>query len=250
MRLRYKVVIPARHASTRLPGKPLLTIGDRSLLEHVYCAAVQSGAEQVIIATDDDRIAAHATGFGAGVVMTSVEHQSGTDRINEAAGRLGIGPDEIIVNVQGDEYGLQPELIGQVAAALDANPGCSIATLCVPITDSTTYEDPNSVKVVRDVNGMALYFSRSPIPWCRPGLTPDFLQLFKHIGIYAYRAGFLRTFAALPHAPIERMESLEQLRALHYGHRIHVGVIAHKAGIEINTEEDLRRARAALAGTA
>lgn len=243
----YKVVIPARYASSRLPGKPLLKIGDRSLLEHVHQAACRSGADQVIVATDDDRIAEHIASSGATVVMTDVEHQSGTDRINEALEKLGIAGDQIIVNVQGDEYGLQPELIGGVAAALASRPDSAMATLCEPITDISVYTDPNSVKVVTDINNSALYFSRSPVPWGKQG--SELAGVYKHIGIYAYRADFLRTFASLPHAPIELRESLEQLRALYHGYRIHVERIAHKAGIEINTEEDLDRARKALGRT-
>lgn len=244
----YRVVIPARYASTRLPGKPLLKIGNHSLLEHVYLTARQSGAIQVIVATDDRRIAEHASAFGATVVMTAVEHQSGTDRINEAINKLGVDADEIIVNVQGDEYGLQPELIGRVATALHNHPDKSMATLCEPITDTQVYTDPNSVKVVADINNSALYFSRSSIPWSKPGSQLAAGNIHKHVGLYAYRARFLRIFAGLPHATLEQQESLEQLRALYNGYRIHVERIAHKAGIEINTEEDLIRARNTLAG--
>lgn len=243
MSIPFKVVIPARFASTRLPGKPLLKIGAYSLLEHVHRAAQQSGAEQVIVATDDDRIADHAHGFGATVVMTAAEHASGTDRINEAVNKLDMAGDEIIVNVQGDEYGLQPELIDTVAGRLHARTECVMATLCEPITDLRVYQDPNSVKVVTDINGTALYFSRASIPWSKPGTLPT--DVFKHIGIYAYRVDFLRRFARLPRAPLEQQESLEQLRALYHGYRIDVGRIALKAGIEINTEEDLIRARQA-----
>ena len=241
MSIPFKVVIPARFASTRLPGKPLLKIGAYTLLEHVHRTAKQSGAVQVIVATDDERIADHARGFGATVVMTAAEHVSGTDRINEAVNKLAIAGDEIIVNVQGDEYGLQPELIDTVAARLHARSECVMATLCEPITELRVYQDPNSVKVVTDINGTALYFSRASIPWAKPDLLP--VDVYKHIGIYAYRVDFLRAYAQLPRAPLEQQESLEQLRALYHGYRIDVGRIAHKAGIEINTEEDLVRAR-------
>ena len=245
----FKVVIPARYGSTRLPGKPLLKIGDRSLLEHVYHAAVSSGAEEIIIATDDDRIEAHAQSFGATVVMTSIEHQSGTDRINEVLNSLNIPPEQIIVNVQGDEYGLEPELINRVAVALHRNPGKQMATLCEKITDINVYKDPNAVKVVKDKNNTALYFSRSSIPWMNPDKTAKEatnLNAYKHIGIYAYRVDFLKIFASLPHVELEKQESLEQLRALYNGYSIHVEEVPQKTGIEINTEEDLIRAITAV----
>ena len=250
MQSAFKVIIPARYASTRLPGKPLLKIGERTLLEHVFHIALRSGADEVIVATDDVRIEEHARGFGATVVMTSPDHPSGTDRINEALTTLGSNKDQIIVNLQGDEYGLQPELIGEVAQGLFLNPDKQMATLCERIGDWKTWLDPNAVKVVMDTNNTALYFSRSPLPWGKSDAgqqsTPFSMVAYKHIGIYAYRADFLQTYAALPRAQLEQQESLEQLRALYYGYRIHVQKVPHKAGIEINTEEDLIRARAAV----
>ncbi len=250
MKVLFKVVIPARYASTRLPGKLLLIIGDKTLLEHVYQTAVRSEAEEVIVATDDGRIEAHARSFGATVVMTSVDHQSGTDRINEVLDTLDSPADQIIVNVQGDEYGLQPELINRVAFALHQNPGKQMATLCERITDVNVYMDPNAVKVVMDKNNTALYFSRSPIPWRKPDKTgkenPISMNSYKHIGIYAYRAAFLKTFAKLPRVSLEQQESLEQLRALYYGYSIHVEEVPQTTGIEINTEEDLIRAISAV----
>lgn len=242
MTFRFKVFIPARYASTRLPGKPLLMIGQKTLIEHVYRSAISSTADKVIIATDDDRIEDVARSFGATVIMTSTGHQSGTDRINEAVTKLGIPDNEIIVNVQGDEYGLSPDLIDRVAAALNDRPDCHMATLCERITDSGVYRDPNTVKVVRDIQGQALYFSRSPIPWQKQEQAVSGLAC-KHIGIYAYRAGFLNKFAALQRSELEQLESLEQLRALAHGYRIYVEELAQKKGVEINTEEDLKRAR-------
>lgn len=241
MTVRYKVIIPARFASTRLPGKPLLMIGQKTLIEHVYRSAVNSGADKVIIATDDDRIEDVARSFGATVIMTSTKHESGTDRINEVVTKMGIPDGEIIVNVQGDEYGLSPDLIDKVASALNDRPDCPMASLCERITDIKSYRDPNTVKVVRDTQGTALYFSRTPIPWHKEEQAAG--KAWKHIGIYAYRAGFLKKFAALPRVELEQLESLEQLRALAHGYRIHVEEVVQKTGIEINTEDDLVRAR-------
>jgi len=250
VRVPFKVIIPARYASTRLPGKPLLEIGGRSLLEHVYHIASASGADEVIIATDDIRIEQHARAFGATVVMTSIEHQSGTDRINEALTKLNCAADTIIVNLQGDEYGLQSGLIQCVADALHCHPACQMATLCVRITDPQAYNDPNTVKVVFDNSNTALYFSRSPIPWGKQDIAtadkPLVPAAYKHIGIYAYRAAFLKIFAGLTPSRLEQQESLEQLRALSHGYSIHVEEVAQKSGIEINTEEDLQRARATV----
>jgi 3-deoxy-manno-octulosonate cytidylyltransferase (CMP-KDO synthetase) len=244
----FKVIIPARFASTRLPGKPLVIIDQKTLIEHVYESALQSAATRVIIATDDDRIEDVARSFGATVVMTSATHQSGTDRINEVLTKLEVPEDEIIVNVQGDEYGLSPELINQVAAALHNHPDRHMATLCERIHDNKVYTDPNSVKVVMDSGKLALYFSRSPIPWMKSdGDSAGGINgpAYKHIGIYAYRSGFLKIFARLPRTHLEQQESLEQLRALHHGYRIHVEEVPRKTGIEINTEEDLELARKA-----
>jgi len=221
-------------------------IGQKPLIEHVYESAVKSSASKVIIATDDDRIDDVARSFGATVVMTSTEHLSGTDRINEVLMKLDNPVDEIIVNVQGDEFGLGPALIDQVAIALYDHPDRHMATLCERIADKEMYTDPNIVKVVMDRNKLALYFSRSPIPWINTGLehtTGISGEAYKHIGIYAYHSGFLKTFAGLPKSCLEQQESLEQLRALYHGYKIHVEEVPQKTGIEINTEEDLARAR-------
>jgi len=220
-------------------------IGDKTLIQHVYDCASLSGANKVIIATDDDRIEDVARSFGATTVMTSVQHQSGTDRLHEAVTILGCADQEIIVNVQGDEYGLDPGLINKVASALANDSEVQMATLCIKIPDQATWLEPNAVKVVRDTNNHALYFSRAPIPsqshQHADNVNPCFG--YRHIGIYAYRCGFLRTFASLPKANIELTESLEQLRALYHGYRIRVEEVPGKAGIEINTEEDVQLAR-------
>lgn len=243
----FQVIIPARYASTRLPGKPLLMIGEETLIQNVYECAARSAASRVIIATDDERIDDAGRSFGATVVMTAQNHPSGTDRVNEAVARLGIPDNEIIVNLQGDEYGFDPVLINQVAMALHANPDRQMATLCEAVTDRETFENPNTVKVVVDGNHSALYFSRAPIPWFRVGDKTDNHDFshgaYKHIGIYAYTAGFLQQFSSLPPCRLERDESLEQLRALYYGHTIHVEEADGECGIEINTNNDLILAR-------
>ena len=238
----FKAVIPARYGSTRLPGKPLVLIGGRTLLQHAYEAARASRAERVIIATDDLRIERSARDFGAEVMMTSPRHASGTDRIAEVAARLGEPDDAMIVDVQGDWLGLPPELVDQVAGALQRHPGAAMATLCGRIESEEEWRDPNAVKVVLKENGSAAYFSRSCIPWRDRAVDGEFG--FRHIGLYAYRAGFLRWFAATPPCDLELRERLEQLRALYHGHVIHVELARTQMGIEVNSPEDLQRARA------
>ena len=241
----FKVVIPARYASTRLPGKPLAEIGGMPLIRHVYDAARTSSAASVIVATDDGRIHDAAVGFGAEVVMTSGEHASGTERIAEVISRLGDPDDAVIVNVQGDEYGLPPALIDQVAELLLENPEKPMATLCEPIDRDSDLHDPHVVKVVLDRAGEALYFSRAPIPWRgtdEQGEDPSPVS-FRHIGLYAYRAGFLRRFASLPSCALEVSERLEQLRALYYGFPILVAPACAASGIGVDSKEDLERAR-------
>jgi 3-deoxy-manno-octulosonate cytidylyltransferase (CMP-KDO synthetase) len=236
----FTVIIPARHGSSRLPGKPLLRIGARSLLEHVYAAAVGSGADDVIIAVDDQRVAAEAGSFGARVVMTSSAHRSGSDRIAEAARLLDIPGDTVIVNVQGDEYGLPPALVAQTAAALRAHPRADMSTLCEPIGNADDWQDPNVVKVVRAGDGRALYFSRTPIPWTADGHVPA--EAMRHLGIYAFRAAFLQRYTTLEPAPLELLERLEQLRALHHGFHIQVETAREPGGIGIDSPGDLERA--------
>jgi 3-deoxy-manno-octulosonate cytidylyltransferase (CMP-KDO synthetase) len=249
----FRVVIPARYASTRLPGKPLADIGGHPMIEHVWRRAVESGAEQVVVATDDARVEATARRFGAEVCITRPDHQSGTDRIAEVADRYGWPDAAIVVNLQGDEPTMPPGLLRQVAGALAAHPGASIATLAVAIRDRDELFDPNVVKVVADRHGHALYFSRAPIPWHRgsfpshEGELPAGTEFWRHLGIYAYRAGFLRRFVTWEPAGIERCEALEQLRALWEGERIQVGLASEAPGAGVDTPEDLERVRRLLA---
>ena len=252
---RFRVAIPARYASTRLPGKPLRLLAGRPLLEHVYRQALASGALEVVIATDDVRIQAAAQGFGAVVCMTSSEHRSGTDRLAEVASQRHWPDDAIVVNVQGDEPRLPPALIRQVAMGLETHPEAGIATACARIHEAAELFDPNAVKVVRDAAGFALYFSRAPIPWHReafgPGqeatmALPAETPWFRHIGLYAYRVAVLRRYPHLASAPAEQAESLEQLRALWYGIRIHVVEAAAAPPPGVDTEADLARVAAAL----
>jgi 3-deoxy-manno-octulosonate cytidylyltransferase (CMP-KDO synthetase) len=242
----FRVVIPARYSSSRLPGKPLVYIGDKSLIEHVYLSALSSDATEVVIATDDKSIEEAATGFGSKVVMTSSKHESGTDRLAEAINILGYADDVIVVNLQCDEYGLQADLINSVAQSLYLNPKAHMTSLCEKIVDTAVYQDPHSVKVVIDKDNYALYFSRSPIPWVKLAKDIEKMTVLKHIGIYAYHSGFLKKYSGLPRTDIEKQESLEQLRALYHGYKIYLKLIQEKKGIEINTEQDLVRARKAL----
>jgi 3-deoxy-manno-octulosonate cytidylyltransferase (CMP-KDO synthetase) len=252
----FKVVIPARYAATRLPGKPLRMLAGKPMIHHVFERAMESGADEVLIATDDERIHDAALQFGATVCMTSPQHRSGTERLSEVASRQDYAADSIVVNLQGDEPLLPPALIRQVADDLAAHPDASITTLCAPLTQAAHLFDPNVVKLVMDEAGYALYFSRAPIPWDRERFGPTPSQLgvrsdyFRHIGLYAYRCGFLREYVDRPPCRMEQLESLEQLRALWYGYRIHVAhaVVEPEAGVD--TEEDLMRVEAVLRGKA
>ena len=248
----FRVAIPARYASTRLPGKPLRLLAGRPLIEHVYQRALARGAVEVVIATDDPRIQQVAEGFGATVCMTSPDHLSGTDRLAEVAARLGWPEDAIVVNAQGDEPSLPPALIRQVAAGLAAHPDAGIATVCARIADPDELFDPNVVKVTRDAQDYALYFSRAPIPWAREifdkgperlAALPDGVW-FRHIGLYAYRVAVLARYPQLPPAPAEQVESLEQLRALWHGVRIYVAEAVEVPPPGVDTEADLARAAA------
>ncbi len=249
----FRVVIPARYAATRLPGKPLADIGGRPMIEHVWRRAVESGAEQVVVATDDVRIEAAVRRFGGEVCVTRADHQSGTDRIAEVADRHAWPDAAIVVNLQGDEPTMPPGLLRQVAAALAAHPAAAIATLAVPVRDRAELFDPSVVKVVADRHGYALCFSRAPVPWHREsfpdreGELPPGVPYWRHLGIYAYRAAFLRRFVGWPPAAIEQCESLEQLRALWEGERIHVGLASEVPGAGVDTPADLERVRRALA---
>lgn len=254
--LSFRVAIPARYASTRLPGKPLRLLAGRPLIEHVHRQALASGALEVVIATDDSRIREVAEGFGAAVCMTSPGHPSGTDRLAEVAARLGWPDDAIVVNLQGDEPRMPPALVRQVAAGLEEHPDAGIATACARIREPAELFDPNAVKVVRDALGYALYFSRAPIPWHREafgtdggGLTalPAGTVWFRHIGLYAYRVAVLRRYPRLTSAMAEQAESLEQLRALWHGIRIHVAEAAETPPPGVDTEADLARVAAEFA---
>lgn len=251
----FHVYIPARYGSTRLPGKPLRQLAGRPLLQHVHERALASDAARVVVATDDTRIAEAARGFGAEVCMTGAQHRSGTERVAEVAGRLGISDQTIVVNLQGDEPGMPPALLTQVARLLDARPEADMATLCLPMRSAEAVFDPHQVKVVSDATGRALYFSRAPVPWYREGFNegPPAGELCgaywrRHIGLYAYRAGFLRRFCAWAPAPLEQLESLEQLRALHHGACIVLADCVAEPGPGVDTEADLARAEQALGG--
>ena len=242
----FRVIIPARYESTRLPGKPLRDMAGKPMIQHVFDCATRSDAAQVIIATDDARIQQAAESFGATVCMTSTQHRSGTERLAEVIETLRIADDDIIVNVQGDEPLMPTVCINQVAEALANSPQASVATLCTPITTHHHLFDPHVVKVVRDVNNMALYFSRAPIPWHRDefatepdSLPSDNTPYFRHIGLYAYRAAYIREYVKLAACDLEQAESLEQLRVLYHHGRI-VCVEAHEVpGPGVDTEADL-----------
>ncbi len=244
----FKVVIPARHASTRLPGKPLLEIAGKPMVVRVAEKAAMSGADEICVATDHAGIAEAVSRHGYAVVMTRADHPSGTDRIAEVVRKQGWGDEEIIVNVQGDEPLIDAKLIREVAENLAGHPEAAMATASHPIHDKDAVFNPNVVKVVADKNGYALYFSRAPIPYARDAYAagegvPPGLSVQRHIGIYAYRAGFLNTYSALAPAAIETFESLEQLRVLWHGYRISVAVTEHAPAAGVDTPEDLERVR-------
>lgn len=251
----FRVVIPARYASTRLPGKALLAIAGKPMIQWVFERARNAGASEVILATDDDRIAVAGRAFGATVEMTATSHASGTDRIAEVARARHWAHADIVVNVQGDEPLMPPALIDQVAAILRDHPQADMATLAAPLTQLEPLLDPNVVKVVTDVSGRALYFSRAPIPWNRDsapaGLASQssFAGGRRHIGIYAYRVGALLQLAALAPTSLENAEKLEQLRALENGFDIRVANAVEPPGPDVNTREDLERVAAGLQGS-
>ena len=243
---KFQIIIPARYASTRLPGKPLLEINGKPLIQHIYESACRSDAVKVYIATDDLRIQEKAESFGAEVIMTTPDHLSGTDRLAEVVSILQLEDEAIIVNLQGDEIGLSESLIHQVAKGLHDHPRHSIATLCERIDSEEDINDPNVVKVVFDQNNTALYFSRATIPHSREGQIDGKnrqTDYFKHLGLYAYRVAYLKKFSTTPVCELERSESLEQLRALYTGEKIYIEEACASAGIGIDTEDDLLRAR-------
>lgn len=243
--MKFHVVIPARYGSTRFPGKPLADLDGWPMVRHVVERGRESGAERVLVATDDQRIETRCRELGVEVVRTRTDHLSGTDRIAEAVGMLALGDDEVVVNVQGDEPLMPPAFIRALVDNLAAHPDTPVATLVTPLESVAALHDPNVVKVVRSASGHALYFSRAPIPWDRDqaGRPGDDLDgWWRHLGIYAYRASFLRHYPALAPAPVEATESLEQLRVLWHGMAIHAGEVCGDTGPGIDTPEDLERA--------
>jgi 3-deoxy-manno-octulosonate cytidylyltransferase (CMP-KDO synthetase) len=248
----FRVVIPVRFDSARLPGKVLLPIGGRPMLHWVCERARASGAEQVVVATDDTRIQAAAAQAGVECVMTSRTHLSGTDRIAEVTAKLQWAPEDIIVNLQGDEPLMPPALIAQVARLLQDHTDADVATLAAPVISAAEFIDPNAVKVVLAQDGRALLFSRAPIPWDRDGAAgavpgaDSYQRALRHIGLYAYRVRSLLRMAQLPPAPLEQREKLEQLRALVHGMQIRVAIAAERPGVDVNTPADLERIRALL----
>jgi 3-deoxy-manno-octulosonate cytidylyltransferase (CMP-KDO synthetase) len=242
--VKFKVVIPARYASTRLPAKPLLDIAGKPMVVRVAEQAQKSGAEDVVIATDHQEVFDVVAQYGYQVVMTAEDHLSGTDRIAEVASKFGWPSDEIVVNVQGDEPFIEPALIRDVAENLNAHPEACIATACHAIHDKETMFNPNAVKLVMDDKGYAMYFSRAPIPYARDAFTqnlalPVNLPVYRHIGLYAYRAKFLHDYAQLSPALIEQYEALEQLRALWHGYKISVAVTEQAPAAGVDTQQDL-----------
>ncbi|MFQ2527602.1 3-deoxy-manno-octulosonate cytidylyltransferase [Aeromonas caviae] len=251
----FVVVIPARYASTRLPGKPLADIHGKPMVQHVVEKALQSGADRVIVATDDERVqqalAPFAAAAGFEVCMTSPDHQSGTERLAEVCRHYGFAADTIIVNVQGDEPLIPPVIIRQVADNLAAA-SAPMATLSVPIRDAEEAFNPNAVKVVTDREEYALYFSRASIPWDRDRFAQSREQIGdhyqRHIGIYAYRAGFIQRYVDWAPSVLEQVEALEQLRVLWYGEKIHVAQALQAPPVGVDTQADLDKVRALLAG--
>lgn len=243
----FVVVIPARYASQRLPGKPLREIAGKPMLQHVFDRASESGASEVIVATDDDRIAAAAAAFGARCSMTSPDHQSGTDRLAEVAREAGWSEDTIVVNLQGDEPLMPPELIDQCASLLDDDKA-DVATLASPLQSESDFTNPNIVKTILDDDGFALYFSRATIPYSRSDETNQLAResALHHHGIYAYRNAVLQKIVAAEQSPLEVSEQLEQLRALSLGMKIKVGIPATRPGPGVDTEEDLAEAERQL----
>lgn len=247
MTLRFKVVIPARYASTRLPGKPLLNIAGKPMIAHVCEKAQQAGAEEVVVATDDDRILQTVSDLGIRAVMTRPNHQNGTERIAEVVERCGWPGHEIIVNLQGDEPLIPPEIIQELAAVLDGQQQAGIATLAANIVDFEEIFNPNAVKVVLNQAGYALYFSRAPIPWDRDGFARQGKQVsgkmpyYRHIGMYAYTVDFLKRYCLWEPSLLESVESLEQLRILWRGEAIRVRVVDKTPVAGVDTAEDLVR---------
>lgn len=249
--MNFTVIIPARYASTRLPRKPLLDIAGKPMIQHVWEKAQQAGASRVIVATDHPEIAETVTNFGGEVCLTSDKHNSGTERLAEVIEKMAIADNEIIVNIQGDEPLIPPVIVAQVAENLDRHQ-VNMATLAVKLTTKEELFNPNVVKTLTDKNGMALYFSRAPIPFGRdffPHCDDEFVQqkgYLRHIGIYAYRARFVKQYVAWQPTELEQLESLEQLRALWYGEKIHLEPAKQAPEVGVDTIDDLERVRAIL----
>ena len=253
MSARFHVLVPARLASTRLPRKPLADIGGVPMVVRVARRAAQSGAASVVVAADDAEIVAACTAHGVQALLTGRDHESGSDRLAEACALLGLDGSQIVVNVQGDEPMLPPRLVDAVASLLEGRDDCVMSTAAHAIADAADFENPNIVKVVLDAAGRALYFSRAPIPWPRDARANagalGVPAALRHVGLYAYRAGFLRRFPLLARSPLEDVERLEQLRVLWHGERIAVHVGDEDAGVGIDTPADLARARALYEAT-
>lgn len=250
----FTVLIPARLASTRLPDKPLADIHGLPMIVRVAQRAARSCASQVVVATDSRQVQDACLIHGVQSVLTRADHASGSDRLAEACELLGLGGKEVVVNVQGDEPLIEPTLIEACAALLQASPDCVMSTVAHALASASDFANPNVVKVVLDANGRALYFSRAPIPWWRDGSSigvarPHAISPLRHVGLYAYHAGFLRCFPDLPASPLEQIESLEQLRVLWHGERIAVHVSDVLPGPGVDTPEDLERVRALWANT-
>lgn len=243
----FRVLIPARHDASRLPGKPLVKIAGKALIRHVCERALESDAAEVWVATDDERIAEACTGLDVKVAMTAATHASGTDRIAEVAAREGWHEDDILVDLQGDEPLMPASAINTVAGALAADPGASLSTLAVRIFEEAIFRDPNVVKVVLDESGHALYFSRAPIPWPRDPAAGRPRETLRHVGIYGFRAGALRRLASEAPCDMEQAESLEQLRALRLGMRIRVDLVEEIPSASVDTPADLERVATLLA---
>lgn len=248
----FKIVIPARYGSSRLPGKPLIELAGKPMIQHVYERAKEVGVKDIVIATDDSRIEEVSKGFGAKVVMTDPSHENGTERIAEVADLMGWADDEVIVNLQGDEPLIPKALVELTAQKLIDSPVAGISSLCTPIESAEDAFDPNVVKAVLDNDGFALYFSRAPIPWDRDlykngqDKKTNLAPVYRHIGMYGYRVSFLRQYQKMEMTALEQAECLEQLRALCYGVKIQMGVIAEPPGHGVDTPEDIARVEALL----
>lgn len=248
----YKIVIPARFGSSRLPGKPLIELAGKPMIQHVYERALETGMADIVIATDDARIESVCQSFGADVMMTSIDHDNGTERIAEVAQAKGWAGDTVVVNLQGDEPLIPRVLIEQTASSLINHPEAGMSSVCTALTSDEDVFDPNVVKVVLDRRGFAMYFSRASIPWDRdgyrmsPGVMTQAMPVYRHIGMYGYRVSFLGEYNRMEACALENTESLEQLRALWYGVRIHMAVIDEAPGHGVDTPDDVPKVERAL----